>query len=153
MIQGRALDAVAGVEGEQHADGRLVDRDAVDLLQDPVVAEPEVLSLQAGDGAASLGDERVNGHDVDAAAKSLSGRLSGGNRQRDEQRERRSRSSPDLGAQQIERRTEVRRRIGEVRPERLNHARAGPGEMPRDGGAGVCFAPLAHQDVRERQRR
>jgi hypothetical protein len=65
----------------KHADGRIVDCDAVDLLQHAIVAELEVLGRQPGDGAAARRDERVNGHDVDAAAKPLGGRTSSGHGQ------------------------------------------------------------------------
>ena len=87
MIQRRPLDAVAGVEHEQHADRGLVDGDAVNLLQDAVVAQLEVLDLQPGDGASALGDERVHPHDVDAAAKALRRSGAAGNGYQEEEEE------------------------------------------------------------------
>ena len=152
MVQRRPFDAVAGVERQQHADWRLVHRDAVDRLQDAVVAELEVVGLQPGDGAASLGDERVNSHDFDAAAKPLGGRLASGDGDHGEQ-----------GDGALHRQTSARRRLsvgprsvsGSARygPERFDHAPAGSGEMARDCGAGLWLTPLAHQHVRKRQRR
>jgi hypothetical protein len=60
VVQGRALDAFAGVENEDDVERHLRYTDRVDLPQLSVIVELEVRGAEPGDGSSILSDEHVH---------------------------------------------------------------------------------------------
>ena len=74
LAQGRAAHAPARVQDQQQGDRDLFDEDRGDVLPHAVVQDREVGRGQPPHRIAPAGDEHVDGHRIDPAAKGLRGR-------------------------------------------------------------------------------